>query len=258
MNSLVTVVILCFFAAWLVSFGIARDSKWAFPLWFPLTATSAIGTLVWLTVIPALFAGRGGGEGAFWEAYGASRMFLNLLPCPIFLAISIPMRPTVSAVPVVATFTIIGYVIVISGIFVGARFIERIPVHITLTDSNGIPVSDATISYETIAQGSGFHGAVLKDEARTDVKGAAIIFTQKTHQIIAKIRKPGFEDLHFHIDPDWGFGRHQSGVSWDTHPADKRLPQNHSEGFNLPTGTEFTMKLYYPRTGQETLPSPVY
>ena len=259
MNTPVTIGLLCFFVAWLVSFGVSRDSKWAFPLWFPFTATSAIGTLAWLAVIPTMCSGRGGGEAAAWAAFGAWRMFLYLVACPIVLAVSIiPNRPTFSTAPVVATFTIISYVIVIFGVVASARFVERIPVHITLTDSDGVPVSDAAISYETIPQGSGFHGTVLKDEGHTDATGAATIFTQKTHQLIGTIRKPDFEVLHFHINRDWGFGRHQSGVSWGTHPADKKLPQYHSAGFDLPVGTEFTMQLCFPRTGQETLPDRLY
>src|SRR4051794_6538280 len=101
-NTLILAILGVMLFAWAAYLGTERSSPWVFPLWFPLTATTAIGTLFCLLTLPTMCS-RGGGEAQGWAAYGASMAFLFLLPSPVLFAISLWQRPKESAysIPIV-------------------------------------------------------------------------------------------------------------------------------------------------------------
>lgn len=72
--------------------GSRRRKAWAYALWLPLSATSVLATLLWLSVINTAFSPSDGmGEG--FAKFGAAVVFFYFMIAPLILLISVMTWP---------------------------------------------------------------------------------------------------------------------------------------------------------------------
>lgn len=69
-----------------------REHPWSIAGWIPLTGLAGIGSLMLFGMLFDSGASTGGAEGGF-AAMGAAGGMVLFLPCPLFLGLSVYVRP---------------------------------------------------------------------------------------------------------------------------------------------------------------------
>ncbi|MFO1459763.1 MAG: hypothetical protein U1G08_10150 [Verrucomicrobiota bacterium] len=79
-------------AAWGVGTLAYRERPWSIAGWIPLTGLAGAGSLMFATMLFGSCSRSRGAEGAF-AAIGAADGMVLLIPCPLFLGLSVYVRP---------------------------------------------------------------------------------------------------------------------------------------------------------------------
>jgi hypothetical protein len=264
MNQFVIVVLVIFGLAWLFYMGGSRDKRFAFALWFPLTATSFAGTLLWLwAALGLLTAPSGGGEAAGFAALGAAIALGTFLICPIVFGISFWQRPKAGAYGLVKTVPVVG---LYSGLLLCYRpvseTLDNQKLQIVVMDTKMNPVAHAKIGYETNQRSDqvfSFPSSPMRGEVETGADGSALLPVPKTHEINCKVSMNGYASLSIHVDRAWGqYTWHQTSIEWQFPPDNPKKPWE-VHGGNVATDVDNSdlmhLTIYLPKTSTETIPN---
>jgi hypothetical protein len=118
MTTFVSAVLMIYLVSWLAYIGGAKGTRFAFVLWFPLTATALIGSWYWLSAacdcIKIAISGGGGGHGGPSVGFGAFAdliIIVVLAGCPISVIIGLWQRPKWGSCRwTIVVPTILGYI----------------------------------------------------------------------------------------------------------------------------------------------------
>jgi hypothetical protein len=149
-RSFIIVAIGLTFVAWLAYLIFLRKSKFGFVLWFPFTAISALGSLLFVAFVVGLLAAslRAGQdmEAGFAQiGFALATAFFFLWP--VVLTISIIYRPAFDDCrPTIVVPTILLVVFAIPLPFIYEQKADSLAVNITLLNSDHGPLANATVS----------------------------------------------------------------------------------------------------------------
>ena len=107
-------------------------------------------------------------------------------------------------------------------------------------------------------RGGGFAGCAPAsgDTASTDDAGLSIIRTDRRHASRRIITCPGFLEVTFYLDRDWGGGQHQTTLSWRDSTGAYRSPRTGdslSVTILVPAGMRSSFTVYLPRRANDPL-----
>ncbi|MBL9173432.1 MAG: hypothetical protein JNL10_07865 [Verrucomicrobiales bacterium] len=86
------ILIVLMVGAWGLGTLVYREHPWSIGGWIPLTGLAGTGSLMLVGMLFDSGASTGGAEGAF-AAMGAAGGMVLFLPCPLFLGLSVYVRP---------------------------------------------------------------------------------------------------------------------------------------------------------------------
>lgn len=86
------IVMVLLVGGWGLGTLVYRKHPWSIAGWIPLTGLAGTGSLMLVGMIFDPGASSGGAEGAF-AAMGAAGAMVIFLPCPLFLGLSVYVRP---------------------------------------------------------------------------------------------------------------------------------------------------------------------
>ena len=228
-----------------------RDKRFAFSLWFPLTATSFIGTLAWLwAALAFLTAPSNLGAAGGFALMGISIFLGIFLICPVVFGLSIWQRPKAGAYGVIRTLPVICvYAALLLGYPFLSHLIEDEKIQIQLLDNNKKPVAHARIEFNSrqISEGvfsfpsAGAHGTT---ESRID--GTFEVSAPSTHDLDCEIKKDGFADLRVEVRRGWkNLGRwRQTSVNWQFPPGGVWAGQGGAVTFDVPESDSMQLIVY--------------
>jgi hypothetical protein len=216
---------LCLFAvAWMVYLSGFRNRRVAFALWFPLTATSFLGTLLWLWAALGLStAPASGGAGVGFAAMGMAMILGAFLICPIILTISIWQRPKagsyglVQILPIV--FLCVGAIALYRPL---SGSVENRVLILTTLDTHKKPVVGAKVHYETTQKTYriSFPTVAVHGDFETSADGTVSLALPKEHQAECNIEMPGYANVQVIMDRTWGdWAWHQTTIIWQFPPG---------------------------------------
>jgi len=138
------------FIAWIVFLVYLRKKPIGFLFWFPFTAISALGSLLFAVCAIGFVGGSmnpGGGEGAGFALLGFGLAALYLLVCPIALTISIVCHPQFDKIhQTSAAITVVVVMVLIPLPFILEQKADSLVITFTLVDANHRPLLGATVS----------------------------------------------------------------------------------------------------------------
>ncbi len=264
MNQIVIVTLIVYALAWLIYIAGLRDKRFAFTLWFPITATSFLGTLVWLWVTLALLTAPKSGDAAIGFALmGAAIAFGVFLICPIVFAISIWQRPVAGAYGLIQTLPI---VLIYFGLLLSYRSIsesiENRNLQVTVQDTQKRPIAHAKVKYETYQKSDAtfsFPSAAMSGIAETADDGTVTVPVPQTHEIDCEVSANGYASLRIRMDRAWSqFNWHQTWIDWQFPPEDpKKSWERHGGSVQTDVDDSNSMHLtvYLPQTTREAIPN---
>jgi hypothetical protein len=263
MNQFVIVVLIIFALAWLIYLAGLRDRRIAFSLWFPVAASSFIGTLVWLWAILGLLTAPKSGDAAlgFYEM-GAAIVSELFLICPIVLVISIWQRPRSESYGLIQTSPII--VLYFGLLFFYRPISEAIDnryIQLSVLDTKRNPVAHAEVDYETSQKTYqfSFPSSPMKGTVYTGLDGIVLLPVPKTHEIDCTIKADGYATLRISMDRAWGsYSWRTATVTWIFAPDDPKKPWE-THGGTVQTDIEDSKRMhldvYLPHTRAEVIPN---
>ena len=234
-----------------------RNHHCAFALWFPLSATFGIGTLIWFFSIPVMLS-RGGHVTGGIEACAAGIVFIVLLICPVISVRTFKERPPLALLTnsIILT-TLFIYIATLGLLYYASLHLERSTIEVTLLNTKGEPVPNAEITYYSSASLAAFFVKELRGKVSTDVHGSATIPMQRSHKFSVTFAHDGFYSLMIDTNPKLkGEALRNFEISWVTPDVHGR--EGH---FNIRTAdtNRIRLFLYMPQKGAyEPPPYPGY
>jgi hypothetical protein len=181
------------FVTWLAYLIFLRKSKFGFVMWFPFTAISALGSLLFVAVVIGLFAAslRAGHDmEAGFSQIGFAAATAVFLIWPVVLTISIVYRPAIDdcRLPIVVP-TILLVVIAIPLPFIYEHKADSLSVNITLLNSDHVPLANATVSRTEPPNKYSF--------VRTDSSGKAQLIVNLNDTISGGFSMDGYQTIAY-------------------------------------------------------------
>lgn len=185
------------------------------------------------------------------------------LICPILLAVSIWKRPRGGAYTIPR---MLPSLVLVGSLALGYRTIsstiENQTLELRVLDTSLVPVSNATVSYETRPRSSeifSFPAASLSGTTTTTQDGTVKLPVPKTQEIDIKVTKQSYASLRVMMDRTWGtYTWHQTGVDWQF-PPDNPAKSWESHGGAVQTDVDdcpaMALKVFLPRSFQEKIPA---
>ena len=232
-------------------------------VWFSLTASAAL--VAGFGLLGFLTAQRGPGPGAPLEGVAQIIMLTMAAGCGAAFLVLLRFRPRRGLSATRLALSAAVYFVAGFTAFTAARAAGSQVIELRVLDPTSRPVSDAEVTFEHTPRGGGF--AALRSESvgsiQTDSTGRAVIATDRRHQSRGRITHPGFAEVTYNVDRDWGGGRQQVVVSWldprTTHRKGHSIPTKDMRSFNgyIPAARRATLTVFLPVRGRdEPLPYP--
>jgi hypothetical protein len=246
--------------AWIGYIAGLRDKRFSFALWFPLAATSLLGTLLWvfsiMVLVPALLSRDGNAQ---WFALGVSQATFWLIVCPLLLGLSVWQRPKKDAysprivMPVVLLFILLPFLLKSTFIYSNVQ-----ELHLTVKDTKNQPIEQATATY-TITQGyiDLLWPSLTKTvQAETTSNGQLIIKLPASCALDCHVGAKDYAPLHIQMSVDeprsvlinWYFPAEMKDADdWKGHSGAVQK--------SLPNSSSLLLTVFLPKKGNETIPS---
>jgi hypothetical protein len=253
MNTLAICVLIFFVIVWIVYLFGVRNRLVAFTLWFPVTATSLLGTILWLWFGLGLLTAPAAGDAAYgFAAMGAGIVFGAFLPFPVILAISIWQRPQAGSYGLSQVLPII---LIYFGLVAVYRPLseasENRPLRLTVLDTEKKPIAFAKVAYETFPKASGvwsFPSFALKGNVETGSDGTVVLPVPKTHDIFCDVSMSGYANLNVEMDRTWGsWNWHQTSISWQFPPKSPLSGQGGQVSTDVDDTNPMRLTVYLPK-----------
>jgi hypothetical protein len=253
-------LLIVYLVSWIGYIAGLRDQRFAFALWFPLAATSFIGTLLWvlsvIVLVPALLSRDGNAQ---WFAIGVSQATLWLLICPFLLGLSVWQRPkrdaysTRKVLPIILLFIVLP--LLLSSTFIYSNVQEF---HLTVKDTKGQPIEHAKATY-TITQGYIdllWPSLTKTGQVETALNGELTIRLPASCALECNLSATDYAPLRVQMSVDeprsvlinWYFPAEMKDADdWKGHSGAVQK--------NLANSTSMELTVFLPKKGDEPIPS---